>query len=102
VSDFVYLRVSKDTQDEERQREIVRGHLRAEGIPLPPPDHWALNKESRHLGDKRSGFQWLLGKVGDGDRIFTAEQDRFGTTDADEWGLPLRAAAGRLPADRML
>jgi DNA invertase Pin-like site-specific DNA recombinase len=92
MSDFVYLRVSLDAQDEERQRKIVRDYLRAEGIDVPPPDHWRLDKEKRHLADKRSGFQWLLGEVerlgesGEACRIFMAEQDRFGTTDGDEWG----------------
>jgi DNA invertase Pin-like site-specific DNA recombinase len=99
MSDFVYLRVSGEAQDEERQRKIVRAYLRAEGIDVPPPDAWVLDKESRDLADKRSGFQGLLGRAGDGDRIFVAEQDRWGVADADEWGhyrYLLRRAGARL------
>jgi DNA invertase Pin-like site-specific DNA recombinase len=81
------VRVSSSQQDEERQKKAIRQIARERGCPVDP-DLWFFDKESRDRSDKRPEFQRLMGLMEQGQiaGIYVEKQDRFGVSNAKEWG----------------
>src|SRR5579871_1457611 len=85
-----YLRVSSDKQEVESQREVIRTWLSSHGLTIGDGGWYIddVGKNSRHMAEKREGFQRLLHDVRAGrwDWVVVDSQDRFGTKHEFERG----------------
>ncbi len=88
MTTVAYIRVSSDQQDTTRQKRGVSACAERLGLAI---DIWyedSEGKNSRHTPEKRKAFQRLLRDVVAGrvKTIIVDQQDRFGTSDAFQWG----------------
>lgn len=85
---YAYVRVSRDVQDAERQRDTIREWATHNDLVI---EEWYEDTEGsnpRDLADKRINFQRLIQLVATGlvDAVVVDAQDRFGTAGAWELG----------------
>jgi DNA invertase Pin-like site-specific DNA recombinase len=82
-----YVRVSADAQDTQRQHDRIHAFLKRHGVKIPEPLWFKDEGWARDTAARRPRFQALLKEAEGGfvKWIVVAEQDRFGTADADEF-----------------
>jgi DNA invertase Pin-like site-specific DNA recombinase len=88
MSTASYIRVSRDTQDVERQRVSIAAWAQRAGDEITLAFEDSEGRNPRDQAHKRPAFQRMLAAVQAGlvSRIVVDSQDRFGTRDAYQWG----------------